>query len=289
MSKKAVSKSIAILVCYLGKLPWYFEYFIHSCKYNPYISFFIITDDKSFPNEKPANVHFVYKSLEEINKIATRKLGFQTNIKTGYKLCDFKPAYGYIFDDIVMGYDFWGHADIDIIFGDIRSFITDDLLSNYELISVRHDFLTGQFLLFKNDQKMNTLFTQSKDYKKVLSSEKHYCFDETNFKWDEFTNGIQYTEIDSEIESMTHVVKRMQEQNKLKAHFDFLIIEGLPGKLKWERGKIYYKGKFEVLMYHMVLFKKHGLRPKKSGILPDTFFISPTRIYHMSNGKKSLA
>src|SRR4051812_20515840 len=115
---------IAIAICYMGKMPWYFRYFAHSCRYNPTVDFYIITDN-TITGDIPGNVKPVYMSLDEINKLSAQKLGFEVNINSGYKLCDFKPAYGFIFNDLLKDYDFWGHGDIDVIFGNIRSFITD--------------------------------------------------------------------------------------------------------------------------------------------------------------------
>jgi hypothetical protein len=273
-------KSIAIVICYLGELPWYTDYFVHSCRYNPSIDFFLVTDDARYSTQLCTNVKFVYKTLAEINSLAKEKLELPVHITHGYKLCDFKPTYGILFSELLQGYDYWGHGDIDMIFGDIRAFITNELLNKYELISVRHDFLTGQFLLFRNNEKMNRLFTLSKDYKKVLCSEKHYCFDETNFQWQGFTEGKSYNEIPSEIESMTHLVKRLEVEKYLTVHFDFLIVEGVPGKIKWDNGKLFYKNKYEVLLYHLVLFKRVGRPPKNAKEIPNVFTISPTRIYH---------
>lgn len=207
------------------------------------------------------------------------KLGFAVKIKNGYKLCDFKPTYGILFSEILKKYDFWGHGDIDVIFGKIRNFITDEILYNNDLISARHDSLTGQFLLFRNSHKMNTLFTLSKDYKKVLSSEQHYCFDETNFQRNEFTLGKSYNEISSEVESMTHLVKRLEKENYLRVYFDFLNIEGLPGKLKWVNGRLFYKGRYEILLYHLCLFKDVCRPIENTGKIPNRFSISATRIY----------
>jgi hypothetical protein len=274
------NKSIALLTCYIGKLPWYFDYYIHSCKFNPSIDFYIITDDITYSNPAPTNVKIIIHSLEEINTRASQKLGITTNIKRGYKLCDFKPTYGILFSELIQGYDFWGHGDIDVIFGDIRGFITDDILTRYELINVRHDYLTGQFLLFKNNEKMNNLFKLSKDYKRVLGNEKNYCFDETNFQWQGFKDGKKYHEIPSEVESMTHLVRRLAQENYLRVHFDFVIIEGLPGKLLWHNGRLYYKRKYETLMYHMVVFKKVCKPIKHTKPLPATFNISASRINH---------
>lgn len=271
-------KSIAVLICYFGKLPWYFEYFANSCKYNPSVNFFIITDNTRWHKPLPENIIIINKTMEEINDIATHKLGFSTHINNTRKLCDFKPAYGFLFPDLIRDYGFWGHGDIDIIFGDIRNFITDELLEKYELINVRHDFLAGYFLLFKNNEKMNTLFMKSRDYQKVLSSESHYCFDETNFQYDEFSDMMSLPKREQEVESMMHLVKRLEEESSIKTHFDHYVIDGVPGKLKWKKGKLYYRNKYEVLLYHLIMFK-NIYKPKRVGNIPDTYHISPTRIY----------
>jgi hypothetical protein len=272
-------KSIALICCYLGKLPWYLDYFLHSCKYNPSVDFFLITDDRRQFFDLPTNVKIICMDPEQIRALASQKLGFGVSVPNGYKLCDFKPAYGIIFENIVSEYDFWGHCDIDIIFGDIREFITDELLNEYDLISVRPDWLTGCFLLYRNTHKINTLFQQSKDYRKVFSNDKHFCFDETNFMHDEFSDGKSYEEISSEIESMMHVVKKLEARGYLKPYFDLHIIEGLPGKLKWQNGKMYYRGKYEILLYHMIFFKTRYKPSLYLAQIPNNFMISPTRIY----------
>lgn len=225
-----------MLICYFGELPWYFEYFIHSCKLNPTIDFILITDSNRKMKNLPDNFTIIKKTLKEIKQNGKKKLGFGICIDEPYKLCDFKPVYGYLFPEIINGYDFWGHGDIDVIFGNIRNFVTDKILEDHDLICVRHDFLSGYFTLFRNAKKMNELFKHSKDYKKVLTSCRHFCFDETNFAFDQFTDAVPLHEIKSEIESMTHVVKRLHQKKIVNAYFDFHVIEGLPGRLKWQRG-----------------------------------------------------
>jgi len=79
------SKRIAVLICFFGNLPWYFNYFVHSCKYNPTIDFYIITDDRNWLNKLPVNVKVIYKNMKDFNQMATQKLGFATNIRKGYK------------------------------------------------------------------------------------------------------------------------------------------------------------------------------------------------------------
>jgi hypothetical protein len=125
--------TIGMLYCFTGKFPWYFPYFLKTCSYNQSIDFIIITDQPDI-YEHTSNVIFIHKTLEEINALATEKLGFATAINYAYKLCDFKPAYAVIFNEIIKSYDFWGLGDVDVILGDIRSFYTNELLKQYDVI-----------------------------------------------------------------------------------------------------------------------------------------------------------
>lgn len=270
-------KSIAIIICYIGKLPWYFDYFVHSCKYNPSIDFIIVTDDTGYSKPVSTNVGFIYKTLTEINQLAREKLELPVQITTGYKLCDFKPTYGILFSEILKGYDFWGHGDIDVIYGNIRKFITKKVLKEHDLVSVRHDYVTGHFTLFRNTKKMNELFKLSRDFQKVLISERNFCFDETNYMFEAFTLGIPYYDIPSEVESMTHLVRKLEKEKYLKAYFDFHIIEGTPGKMTWAKGKLLYRSKYEVMMFHLIKFKT--VFASRKNFIGETFRISPTRIY----------
>jgi hypothetical protein len=277
---KIVKHSIGVLICWYGYYPWYLPYFIHSCSYNPTIDFLIVTDNKTEISNKPDNVRVFYKKLEEINSTATKKLGFQVNIEHAYKLCDFKPAYGFLFSEILSDYDFWGQADLDIIYGNIRDFITFEMLENYDFISVRHDYTTGCFALYKNNKKMNTFFMRSKDYKPVFSNPQHYCFDECNLVWDDLTAGKSIFELETEIESFTHIIKAAELTGEIKAHFDFLLMEGKTGRVVFDNGKIIYKNQFEAILYHLFWLKKIYNPIKLPNKIPDKFYISPTRIYH---------
>lgn len=41
-----------------------------------------------------------------------------------------------MFQEYIKDYDFWGHCDADLIFGDIRKFVTDDILNKYDRLGV---------------------------------------------------------------------------------------------------------------------------------------------------------
>lgn len=271
-------KKIVVITCYFGSFPWYFKYFLHSCMFNPTIDFFILTDSEQQFTNQPENVFFKKSSLKQIEELLSKKLSIKANISYPYKLCDVKPAYGFLFPEIIAGYDFWGHADIDVVYGDIRNFMTKKILNEYEVISSRHDYITGTFALFKNTLKVNTLFMQSKDYKRVFSNEKHFCFDECNFLCKQLEAGKSIYELPYDVESMTHVVRRLSDQDKLKAFFDFIIVEGTPGKVRWHKGKILYKDTYEAMFYHLIKFKTACKKQVVLNPIPDTFYFTPTKI-----------
>lgn len=269
--------SIAIVICYYGEFPWYFKLFLKSCAYNPTVDFLIITDIE-YADEIPVNVFFIQFSWDMLLQTIDEKLDLKTDIREPYKLCDFKPAYGLIFSDILKEYDFWGHGDIDVVFGDIRKFITEETLKEFELINVRHDVISGYFLLFKNSTKMNELFRHSKDYVKAFTWSKHVCFDETNTYHAEFKSGIHFSQIKSEIESMNHIVLRLQEEGRLKLYMDLHVLDGLPGRLRWHKGILSYDGNVEILLYHMDMLKREFMPVDIPNVLEE-FTISTSNFY----------
>lgn len=273
-------KSIAVITCWYGEYPWYLPYFIHSCIFNATIDFFIITSNSEAIANKPENVKIIYRELDEIIATASEKLGFKVNIDYPYKLCDFKPAYGFLFPEIIEGYDFWGQSDLDIIYGNVRDFITLSMLNQYDFISLRHDYTTGCFALYKNNDMMNTFFMRSKDFKIVFSRAEHFCFDECNFAWDQLTAGNSIFNINTDIDSFTHLIRKAQLTQEIQAHFDFILLEGLTGRITFDNGRIYYKNKFEGIMYHLFWFKKNYIPSKKPKEIPKKYYISKKKIYH---------
>jgi hypothetical protein len=273
------NKSIGIIICYFGKFPWYFDYFLHSCQFNPSVDIFIITDITDFDGEMPSNVKFVYLTLEDLNQLVTTKLNLKTNIDFAYKMCDFKPAYGFLFSDILEPYDFWGQSDIDVIFGNIREFITDEILEEFDFISIRHDYTTGCFALYRNNSDVNSLFKKTKDFEKIFTSNIHYCFDECSFAHDLLSEGQSIFEIKTEIESFTHIILSAVNNQTVKAHFDFILLEGLPGRIVFDKGRIVYRGKFEGILYHLYWLKRDYHPKRLTRKIPDKYYISPTKIY----------
>ena len=165
---------IAIIGVYFGNLPEYFNLWLKSCEKNTKIDFFIFTDQEII--SKPDNV-MVYKySLLEMKKRADSVLNLDCALNSPYKCCDYKPIFGLIFSDYLKEYDYWGHCDFDMLFGDLFSYFEKCLISQYD------KFLPlGHLSLYRNTEEVNNRFKKEGsyiDYKKVFTSNDSFGFDE---------------------------------------------------------------------------------------------------------------
>lgn len=165
-------KSICYIIPYFGKLPKGFKMWLLSCRKNSTIDWILYTDDKT-DYDYPQNVKVKYCSYDEIKNKIQSFYDFKINISKPWKLCDFRPAYGEIFKEDIKKYDFWGYCDMDLIFGDIRSFITDDILEKYEKIGFQ-----GHSTLYKNTEEVNLRYRKSAKFKENFSDSEGRFFDE---------------------------------------------------------------------------------------------------------------
>ena len=169
---------VGILALYFGNLPNYFPIWLKSCEYNQTIDFFLITDADIDAFELPKNVKHISISFSELKKQINEKLQMDVVLDRPYKLCDYRPAYGLIFEDILYQYDYWGHCDLDVVWGDLRKFFNLYHFEEYDKFLDR-----GHLTLYRNTFENNRLFQNETDcvsYKNVFSVDKSCFFDETD-------------------------------------------------------------------------------------------------------------
>jgi len=271
--------SVALLTCWYGNYPWYFPYYIKSCIHNPTVDFIIVTNNREAIADKPSNVIVIYKTLEELKAEGSLKLGFDLNFTDPYKLCDLKPAFGLLFEQILEKYDFWGHSDIDMVYGDIRGFINSDVLNEYDIINASENFITGTFCLYRNNDFIKTLFMESKDYKKVFIDSKYFGFDECSFLFYELHElGTTIFDFPDHIQSMTYIVRKAEAEGRLKPLFEFYLFQAMTNKLRWDNGLIIYANKMECLFYDMIRYKKFCKDKNVTYPIPDVFYFNENGI-----------
>ncbi|WP_019038853.1 DUF6625 family protein [Psychroflexus tropicus] len=169
-------KSILLIIPYFGQWPIWFEAYLVSVRANPSIHWLCPTDC-DLPKDYPTNLKFLKTSLPKLNHQVNQVVNAEVPL-TPRKFCDLKPAYGEIFQDEVKNYDFWGFCDMDIIWGDIRKFMTPEILENHDIISSRKENISGHFNLFRNTPELNQLYKKVPDYQNLFEQERFMWFDE---------------------------------------------------------------------------------------------------------------
>ncbi|WP_417237413.1 DUF6625 family protein [Bizionia paragorgiae] len=269
-------KSILFIIPYIGKWPLWFDAHLVSMANNPTINWIFITDaDK--PVECPENVQFVKTTLTQLNQEVSRSLGVEVNLSPR-KICDIRPAFGKVFEEHIKGYDFWGFCDVDIIWGDIRKFITDALLEQYDIISALENMICGHFTIFKNHEKNLYIYKNDPNYKEVFGTSKHLRYDEVGF-----------TKIVSklEVEGLTKVFwdeKLLQGGIKSEVHQEYFLDRWL-----YKEGAVYDlydANKMEYMYLHFINWKRTMTFSEiKFQDKPAQFFISYNGMHYQPHSQ----
>jgi hypothetical protein len=264
--------TIAFVIPYFGKWPNWFNALLISCKNNPTVDWLFFTDCP-IPEGGPANVRFIKSSLGAIKVLAMETTGAQISLEHAYKLCDLKPAYGDIFKQYLKDYDFWGFCDSDIIWGDIRKFITGKLLSQYDIITALPNKIAGHFTVLRNVSKTRLLYQHENIYKTLYIQREYQWFDENDF---------------------TKIVGNLKEEKRISVCWEKVVIEnGIESAAhqdyfidRWlyENGKVFELGmegekRKEYLYLHFISWKA-TMAPNQFSFRDkvDRFFISFNRM-----------
>jgi hypothetical protein len=97
------------------------------------------------------------------------------------KLCDMKPTYGLLFEEYLVGFDFWGFCDIDVIWGRFSGFITAEILRDFDVITTRKGLIAGHLCLLRNTPACRSLCLRHLNFRFVMSQEAYCWFDEKQF------------------------------------------------------------------------------------------------------------
>ena len=171
-------KSIIVIFPHFGTLPPQYKMWRASASYNTGIDFLFFTDC----DVEPAKNIIVHKmTFADFRQMVQDKFDFPIVLDRPYKICDYRPAFAHILSDYIKGYDFWGWGDLDVVYGDIRHFVTDEVLSCHKMISGY-----GHFTLYRNDEYTNTFFMKDVDgyvsYKEAFTEKRSMYFDEYEYK-----------------------------------------------------------------------------------------------------------
>lgn len=136
------SPSIRLVVPYFGERPPFLPLVMRSMAANPDVSWLLLTDRPA--PDAPRNVAVQMCTFDDLANRIRSHFDFEISLETPYKLCDFRPAFGEIFADELSGYDFWGHSDLEVIFGQIRQHLPATAFESDKIL------FNGNFSLYRN-------------------------------------------------------------------------------------------------------------------------------------------
>ena len=93
-------------------------------------------------------------SLTKFNEDQFIQVATKWLVNNPYALVEFKIAFGHIFKDYLNDYSHWGYTDLDILWGDLQSWITTDEWNDYDIVTYtfgdqNRAYLRGQFTIHK--------------------------------------------------------------------------------------------------------------------------------------------
>lgn len=228
----------AFIVPYFGEFKNYFQLFLNSCKSNPEVTWLIFTDNHR-DYDYPGNVIVHYTTFKDIKKLFQSKFDFRIALNTPYKLCDFRPAYGYIFEKYLKEYDAWGYCDTDLIWGHISAFLESRILDNYDKIGD-----LGHCTIFKNTYDINRAFMLKVNgdfpYKRAFMIADNVSFDE------EYVNSINNVFLDNgfKIYSIKNVVANIYTKSSnfrityLNRDLEYVVEKRKKNIFVWDNGNL---------------------------------------------------
>lgn len=250
MNSQVVRPSIAIVVTYFGRPPFWLPAFLLSCRANPDVRWLIYTD-VDFAADLPANVTLKHLPIRELNARASDALGTRIALRQRSlrKACDLKPAYGLIFADELQPFDFWAHSDIDIVWGNVRRFLTDDLLNDHDIITSLVRKVAGHFTLFRNTPETNRTFELIPDIKAAMAHPKYRHLDE-----DELTRYLRDRLDRTPPPAWPRVYWR--DELTMSSKYQKALGDGRADSLWWRNGRTYDADGKELMYLHF-----HKLKP----------------------------
>ena len=175
-----MNQELIILIPYFGQWPEWINLFVESCKWNPDVRWSFYTDCGQ-PENSAENVDYVHLGFDDYKALARERLDIKFDPPDPYKLCDLRPCLGQILKREIAGYRFFGYGDIDVIYGNIRRFYTDEVLAQSNAISAHPERLSGHFLVLRNTEAIRRAYERIPNYRDLLAEPRNMNMDEGSF------------------------------------------------------------------------------------------------------------
>ena len=95
------------------------------------------------------------------------------------KTWDYRPALGVLYDNEIASYDFWGHTDLDCVYGRVERWVTDEFLAGIDMHSNCVAYMNGCWSLYRNTATVDNAFTEVRGWQEYLTTPEPTGWGET--------------------------------------------------------------------------------------------------------------
>lgn len=146
---------------------------------NPTVDWLFFSDCGQL-EDCPRNVRVIETDCGDYCTLIGKRLNIDFRPDHPYKLCDLKPALGYVHANQLADYDFWAFGDLDVVYGQLREYFTTTRLARYDLISTHTRRVSGHLTLVRNTPRMCEAFRLIPDWQRRFCG-PHQALDEGAF------------------------------------------------------------------------------------------------------------
>ena len=175
-----MGSKLAVVIPWFGPWPVWIDFFVESCRWNRSIRWFLLSDQAP-PENRASNVTHERIAFTDYRGLLSKALEIPLDQLQPYKLCDLRPALPFVHSAMLRDFDFIATGDLDVIYGDIRSFYDDRLLAAHDLLSSHRNRVSGHFTVMRNDERMVSAFRRIRGWHDVFSAPDYRNFDERAF------------------------------------------------------------------------------------------------------------
>lgn len=122
VSESSPLQPLVVMTVFFGPLPPWTPLTLHSMAANDRVRFVIVGDARP-PDVLPPNVRFetiAYDAMQvRLSQLAGRRVAYDNT----YKANDIKPVLPALYPEALRGFEWWGWADLDVVFGDLLKFV----------------------------------------------------------------------------------------------------------------------------------------------------------------------
>jgi hypothetical protein len=198
-STSFASPTACLIAVHFGPLPSWINLTLETFSRNTGFNLLLVTDQPIDRIYSRGNIQVIKSSLNAFSILASQQLGFSVQMKRGYKICDFRPAFGRIFEPELKGYDYWGHIDLDTFWGDMATVLRHVLMTQSDIICGEPNHVGGPFCLYRNCLLINLLYQKNNHHKEAFQREDNVDFDEFGINFD--NHGFETTVRQAELSS----------------------------------------------------------------------------------------